>query len=257
MNMDKIVKQLGKISTFLGGAVTHHYVSKMLDVPENSAEELANKARDEQLNRIANDVKHMKDDISNLLNKGNTVSANPNLSEESTNKMISDITPDVEEAYKIVEKLQTLSETFQSKEIPFSKNLREQVVENVNKLSEGTTNILKLIEEYKKGKGGNNLIPGLDNLYSYLDSLTLLQESSLLHIIVFSNLIFIVLHILSIFFGNELISYLDLEGRYPKLAAFIKLRAKFQRYYLMWNIFFMLFICLAMICVNLLSFSIR
>ena len=117
--------------------------------------------------------------------------------------------------------------------------------------------ILELLQEYTKVKGGDIFSQRMSDFYSYLDSLTLLQESSLLHIIVFSNLIFIVLHILSIFFGNEFISYLNLEGRYPKLAFFFKLRATYKRYYLMWNIFFMLFICLAMICVNLLSFSIR
>lgn len=150
-------------------------------------------------------------------------------------------------------------ETFKPSENPLSKSLKDQVAENINKLNDVTDSLIKLLEESYKGKGGNNFFPGIDkffpgidNFYNYLDSLTLLQESSLLHIIVLINLMVLVLHNLFIFFGNEIIKYLDLENKYPKLATFLKLRAKFQRYYLMWNIFLMFFICVAMICIDLL-----
>lgn len=46
--------------------------------------------------------------------------------------------------------------------------------------------------------------------------------------VIFSALISIIF----IFYGNILIEKYDLENRYPKLAIFIKLRRKFQKYYL-------------------------
>ena len=58
------------------------------------------------------------------------------------------------------------------------------------------------------------------NIYDYLDSLTLLEESALYHIIlllVIGNFSF---NLLSVFLGNEIIEYFKLETKYPKLAGF-------------------------------------
>ena len=60
----------------------------------------------------------------------------------------------------------------------------------------------------------------LEFLYNYLNSLTLLEESALYHIIllwVIGNLSF---NLLSVFLGNEIIEYFKLETKYPKLAGF-------------------------------------
>ena len=75
--------------------------------------------------------------------------------------------------------------------------------------------------------------------------MTLLQESALLHIIIYIYILATVFNILGIFFGNEVIKYFELENKYPKLHIFFKLRAKFQRYYL-FLIFFTLFLVCAL-----------
>ena len=46
-------------------------------------------------------------------------------------------------------------------------------------------------------------------LINYLDSLTLLQEGGLFHIIIFSTILVIIFDILGIFFGNEIIKYFN------------------------------------------------
>jgi hypothetical protein len=46
--------------------------------------------------------------------------------------------------------------------------------------------------------------------------------------------------IVFVFFGEYLIQRYDLDNKYPKLAKFIHLRRKFQKYYLMLNIFFII-----------------
>ena len=93
-------------------------------------------------------------------------------------------------------------------------------------------------------------------LINYLDSLTLLQEGGLFHIIIFSTILVIIFDILGIFFGNEIIKYFKLEERFPRLGIFFRLRLKFQRYYLTWNILILFLVCFTGIYVNLLLYSV-
>lgn len=75
-----------------------------------------------------------------------------------------------------------------------------------------------------------------------MDSLTLLQESAVIHLIFSFLLIFNAFGMLAIFFGNELIKYLDLSKRYPRLTYFLEVRNKFQRFFLLWDILFLVFV---------------
>lgn len=102
----------------------------------------------------------------------------------------------------------------------------------------------------------NNFLPNLNNLYDYLNSLTLMQESAIYHIFVFISLILINFNILGILFGNEIINYFNLEKKFPSLYIFFFLRSKFNRYYLIWNVSLLFVICFASIYINLLVFSV-
>ena len=103
----------------------------------------------------------------------------------------------------------------------------------------------------------NKLVSVINRLYEYLDTLSILQESSILHILLFTVLTVTVLNILSVLFGIELIKYFKLEERMPKLAGFFRLRAQFQRYYLIWNVSILFTVCLFGIIVNLLLFTVK
>nr|WVH38309.1 LAGLIDADG endonuclease [Trametes meyenii] len=92
----------------------------------------------------------------------------------------------------------------------------------------------------------------LQAYFDFLDTLSLLEESALLHILIFIFLLLCIFNFISVFFGNEIIKYFKLEERFPKLELYFKLRTKFQRYYLMWNIFTMLVVCIIGIGINLL-----
>lgn len=78
----------------------------------------------------------------------------------------------------------------------------------------------------------------IEEIHNYLDSLTLLQESDVKHLIFSFILIFNAFSILAIFLGNELIKYLDLSKRYPRLTYFLEVINKFQRFFLLWDILF-------------------
>ena len=112
------------------------------------------------------------------------------------------------------------------------KDIKEQLSEVLKAQDE----IQKFLEDWNNS--GKNFLPDISfkDLYQYLDTLTLLQEVSLLHILMFCVLIFTVINILSVLFGNEIIRFLDLEKRFPKLAKIIQLRRKLQRYYLILSI---------------------
>lgn len=114
----------------------------------------------------------------------------------------------------------------------------------------------ELYDMIKNSEDTNNFVSGIPNFYQYLDSLTLLQEVSLLHISMFLVLILTVINILSVLFGNEIVRYFNLEKRLPKLSGFFRLRATLQRYYLMWNVLILFVFCLFGIGVNLLLFTV-
>ena len=129
--------------------------------------------------------------------------------------------------------------------------------EGYKKLSELKEEIDKLIEIISNDESTNKLVSVINKFYEHLDTLSILQESSILHILLFTVLTVTVLNILSVLFGIELIKYFKLEERMPKLAGFFRLRAQFQRYYLMWNVSILFTVCLFGIVVNLLLFTVK
>ena len=92
---------------------------------------------------------------------------------------------------------------------------------------------------------------GLSDIFQFVENLSILQHSVLLDIFLFILLILTVINILSALFGNEIIKYFNLEKRFPRLSLFFKVRASLQRYYLMWNVFILMFVCLFGVCINM------
>ena len=67
-------------------------------------------------------------------------------------------------------------------------------------------------------------------------------------------IIFTLFSIISIFYGEKLITYFDLENRFIKLSKFIQIRRKFQQYYLLLNISLIIIVLLLIIYVNIIEF---
>ena len=89
-------------------------------------------------------------------------------------------------------------------------------------------------------------------LYDYLDGLSLLEESAFLHILGSVLILSCTFSIIGVLFGIELIRYLNLEVKYPKLAKYLIIRATFQRYFLMLNIFMIIAVSITLLFLNLL-----
>nr|YP_009710616.1 hypothetical protein [Amanita bisporigera]QFZ98565.1 hypothetical protein [Amanita bisporigera] len=124
-------------------------------------------------------------------------------------------------------------------------------------------NIVKIVEEINKlfndkvdkFLGDNNLLDLLLNLYNnwmiMLSNLNLHQLIALAHLMSGIFLLYNLFNIIFILFGEFLIDYFKLEEKFPRLAIFIKLRKKLQRYYLILILFMMISILLFMIYTNL------
>ncbi len=68
------------------------------------------------------------------------------------------------------------------------------------------------------------------------ENLSILSQVAWAFLLLDYALINCVISIVFNFYGNYLIKKFNLETKYPKLAKFILLRKKFQRYYLIFNI---------------------
>ena len=94
----------------------------------------------------------------------------------------------------------------------------------------------------------------LDSLQQFFDGLNYEQNLAMSNILGSMFIIFTLFSIISIFYGDKLITYFDLENKYPKLAKFIQIRRKFQQYYLLMNISLIIIVLLLIIYVNIIEF---
>jgi hypothetical protein len=94
----------------------------------------------------------------------------------------------------------------------------------------------------------------LDSLQSIIDGFNYEQNLAMSNILGSMFIIFSLISIISIFYGDKLIIFFDLENRFPKIAKFIQIRRKFQQYYLLMNIGLIIIVLLLIIYVNIIEF---
>jgi hypothetical protein len=94
----------------------------------------------------------------------------------------------------------------------------------------------------------------LDSLQSIIDGFNYEQNLAMSNILGSMFIIFTLISIISIFYGDKLIIYFDLENRFPKIAKFIQIRRQFQQYYLLMNIGLIIIVLLLIIYVNIIEF---
>jgi hypothetical protein len=91
-----------------------------------------------------------------------------------------------------------------------------------------------------------------DSFYDYLNSLNLLELFALYHILVLLTIAVYSFNVLSVVLGYEIIKFFKLEESFPKLATILRLRLKFQNYYLTLSFSLLFLIILVSILINLL-----
>ena len=115
--------------------------------------------------------------------------------------------------------------------------------------------ILEILDEI--GRNNSNFIDK-DSIYRIIESYNnYLGSLDYPQIIAITNLfgIFVIIvslfSIVSIFFGNKILDYLNLEAKYPRFAKFIILRRKFQQYYLFIDLILITIVSITMFLLNL------
>jgi hypothetical protein len=222
------------VVTVLSTLAGQHYFGKLLDLKEVRANEKLQTLRSETVNVQLEEVQKNQDVINpnfeGLKEKLSSVS--------DTYKLLMDKCKEAKIPEKVSDEILTNVETMASDTAKLDSILKEACDENtyssvniiVNNLNTSTFKIKEIVEKFCSDS--NNFVPNLNKFYEFLDSLTLLQESAFIHILVFLVLLCIVFNILGVLFGNEMIKYFNIENKFPSLSSFLKLRAKFQKYYL-------------------------
>ena len=76
----------------------------------------------------------------------------------------------------------------------------------------------------------------------YFNSLSSMEQLCVGLLLLNFGLFMVVLNFISLSFGSYLINRFKLESRYPKLYMFIQLRKKFERYYTIYSLCYLLFV---------------
>ena len=195
------------------------------------------------------DEKEDKEESTNILNN-NTTFNNP------SDKVIQDMSDKVTDTQELADTLNQLTENATLSD----QSVQQQLIDGLKKIQAYSNELQDFVDQINKdiiSEGLNkNFIDNfnLDFFTTYLDSLPLLQEAALLHILLFIIILLTLSNIFGSLFANELLNYFDLENKFPSITGFLKLRAKFQKYYLSWNIFFLLILIIAAIFLNIFIF---
>ena len=241
--MNKKFKEIAaQLGLFLGGAAGHHYVSKILDRPAEQESAELEAIRDKKLKEVSQNLADIKKNVSDIKKQ----IIDPDKVGESSN-IPDNVKKGIKEcADRIEETSESVSNMLDGVRIPFEQ--KDIIVGNMKGIEQYCKDLKSFLDSIDK----DSFVSWLDKFYAYLDSLTLFQESAVVHILLFIVLLLTVFNIFYVFFGNEIITYFKLEQRFPSLSGLIRLRAKFQRYYLMWNIFILFLVCGFGIFVNIL-----
>ena len=134
--------------------------------------------------------------------------------------------------------------------------------ENIIKESEKGYKIIKEFMDwvYNSNNGNkcsNNPSSWIDSFKEFLNewnafisTLTLEQLGALAHLLSAISIFFCLSSIITIIYSNMLLNYFKIEEKFPRLARYIRIRQKFQQYYLFINFLIIILILLALIFIN-------
>lgn len=115
--------------------------------------------------------------------------------------------------------------------------------------------ILEEIANLRRNNLTDTIGDFINEFKDWLNTITYEQNIAVINLFGISLIMFTVVSIVSIFYGNSLLDYLKLEERYPKIAKFIILRRKFQQYYLLINVLIITVVSIIMFVMNLTVFE--
>lgn len=188
---------------------------------------------DETLNKITRLSYDFDSKINNTINKINNI-------QEINNKLV-EVKNDSKVNNDLVSQLNNEINNnidFTRKGLSESKGILDKIMDILNNISNSSnsSNFINYINYY------------LNEYLKFLESLDLILQISLAHLLCSIVILWCLISIILIYYGEYLINKLKLENKFPKLAKYIQLRRKFQQYYFFINI------CLIIITLSLLIY---
>lgn len=238
------------LGAVLTGIVGHHYGSGVLDY-RRELKESREQAIKEAVEKENMEIINAKlDNINN-----NTVSLNAKL-EKLTDKLVSEadllnVQNKIEYGNKHCRTVKDiLDKGPENLSLEYYQTLYRASVECEKATREANDAVKDLIDSLSKSGIFSNF--NLNSFNEYLNSLNLLELSAIYHILVLTLICLLLINIISAILGNEIINYFKLEKRFPIITAFLKLRLKFQKYYLILSFSLIFIICIASVIIDLL-----
>ena len=102
-----------------------------------------------------------------------------------------------------------------------------------------------------------DIVKTISNFIYYIFSLNNLQKVSLINIILFLVVIYILINIVIVFLAEDIISFFSLKDRNPYLYGILKDKANNKRYYILGFILILFVLSLIIIAINCLFFTLR
>jgi 5'-3' exonuclease len=123
--------------------------------------------------------------------------------------------------------------------------------ENLASSGEKVANELsKILDDINKSNCGKYI----SDISDFLSSLTFEQNVAIVNVTGCIVIIFSLISLFGVFYGNILMDKLHLEKSYPKIARFIQWRRKFQFYYSLIDFFLIFSVASTIICINILIY---
>jgi hypothetical protein len=249
--MTKIKNKLSVATALLGGVLSHHYGSKLLDYRDTMAasqeQALKDQAAEQDIISIKNKLTELSNETKDLSEKLSQVVENKNISELKLKEAHDKLEQSADMCNVAKEILDKGSEQM-------NPGYYSKAYNAIMRCHEGQSDAFSAVKSLYDDINKNKFIPGLDDLNNYLNSLSLLELSALFNSVILFLICILITNIIITLTSNELINYLKLEDRFPKLSKFLKLRLKFQKYYVILHFIFIIFVAIGAIGLNSLVF---
>jgi len=127
----------------------------------------------------------------------------------------------------------------------------------MTKTNDTYESLINTIQNRITCKGGNSgisnqFLESFKDLQNFFETLNFIDTLAILHL---SGVLFIFAAswtIMLTLFGEKLITYFNIENKYPKLAKFIQVRRKLQNYSIAFNIFLIFIVLFSILIINIL-----
>ena len=133
--------------------------------------------------------------------------------------------------------------------------LDKLIIESSNHCNTTRSTILEIIKEIEKSGGNSKNNFTIEEISNYLSTLSFEQTVAIFHIFGYIIIIISLISLFTVFYGNKLIDYYQLEQKFPKIARFIQLRRKFQMFYSLLDFSIILIVISIMFYIDLLLFN--